>query len=77
MRPIAPKNNSQDKKFEQLSLFIDPPAPASVTEAWLDDASAAMSFDRDKLASMTRKERRSLIKERGLMKQSRKWGELQ
>lgn len=74
-------NTEQQKKIDPATdlfgalpnIFPQKTETVTVSEEWLEKASEATGIPAYKLADMSRKERRALLKDRGLMKASRGW----
>lgn len=75
MEPMKPKSDPNKPLFEGglPNLFPQKTETVTVSEEWLEKASEATGIPTYKLVDMSRKERRALLKERGLMKASREW----
>lgn len=71
-------NNADYSRFEKETKVEPFPEtvetrPISKSDLWYFNAAKALDFPEEKLRDMSRKERRELIKERGMFKESRMW----
>lgn len=75
MRVEQPSNIDQENGlFGSLpNIFPQKTETVTASEEWLEKCEKATGIPACKLADMSRKERRALLKERGLMKASRGW----